>query len=107
MHPWWVQFTLYRVKDIFFNHVLHIFDTNNWSDIYDEQDIIQGLKESGVFASVIASAQTASSDRKDVASDNETSFSRKSSMEYPGLTRRKVLEEAIPPLSPPRNTDKI
>ncbi|CAO2822273.1 unnamed protein product [Amaranthus hypochondriacus] len=75
--------------------------------IYAPMDIIQGLKESGVFASVIASAQTASSDRKDVASDNETSFSRKSSMEYPGLTRRKVLEEAIPPLSPPRNTDKI
>lgn len=76
-----------------------------------EQDIIQGLRETGVFASVIASAQTAASNRSD--SDKNVnvgkSFPRKIGIENPGNTRRKVLKDvgeleqlqAIPPLSPP------
>ncbi|CAO2831667.1 unnamed protein product [Amaranthus hypochondriacus] len=79
--------------------------------IYAPMDIIQVLRESGVFASVIASAQTAASNRSD--SDKNVSvgksFPRKLGIENPGNTRRKVLEDvgkleqlqAIPPLSPP------
>ncbi|XP_057543803.1 glycosyltransferase-like At3g57200 isoform X4 [Amaranthus tricolor] len=79
--------------------------------IYAPMDIIQGLRETGVFASVIASAQTAASNRSD--SDKNVnvgkSFPRKIGIENPGNTRRKVLKDvgeleqlqAIPPLSPP------
>ncbi|KAL2923441.1 hypothetical protein RDABS01_014932 [Bienertia sinuspersici] len=81
--------------------------------IYAPLDIIQGLKESGVFASVISSAQVASSNKSnnngssDII-DTSILFPRKLGIEHPSTTRR-ILEynggnshlPAIPPLSPP------
>lgn len=76
------------------------------------QDIIQTLRESGVFATVIASAQANSSNRNNDSSDNVGArklFSEKLRLEFPESTRR-VLDDiggghdhlqAVPPLSPP------
>ncbi|KMT15105.1 hypothetical protein BVRB_3g062240 [Beta vulgaris subsp. vulgaris] len=80
--------------------------------IYAPMDIIQTLRESGVFASVIASAQANSSNRNNDSSDNVGArklFSEKLRIEFPEITRR-VLDDiggghdhlqAVPPLSPP------
>ncbi|XP_021853506.1 glycosyltransferase-like At2g41451 isoform X2 [Spinacia oleracea] len=79
--------------------------------IYAPMDIIQGLRESGVFASVIASAQAGPSIRNNDSEDNfdvGKMFTRKHSLKFP-KTKRRILEEtggrdnfqAIPPLSPP------
>lgn len=83
------------------------------------QVIIQGLRESGVFASVIASAQTNLSRKKFLASieksnttravPSESLPSRKvSTSRVHQATVRKILdyeddshEAAVPPLSPP------
>ncbi|ESR52143.1 hypothetical protein CICLE_v100311591mg, partial [Citrus x clementina] len=82
--------------------------------IYSPMVIIQGLRESGVFSSVIASAQKTLSKEKFLASIQSSNSSRAAASE--SLPSRKVVrskdrkvldigaefyEEAVPPLPPP------
>lgn len=75
------------------------------------QVVIQALKESGVFSSVVSSASTNLSKKKFLASINKNNSSRSTSSETlpskdnesQSISARHLLEteSAVPPLSPP------
>lgn len=72
------------------------------------QVVIQALKESGVFSSVVLSASTNLSKKKFLASMHKSNSSSSDSLpskdkESQGISARHLLgaESAVPPLSPP------
>ncbi|TYI98617.1 hypothetical protein E1A91_D01G227500v1 [Gossypium mustelinum] len=79
--------------------------------IYTPMAIIQGLRESGVFGSVLQSAQTLSKDKflSSVESSNFSSVDKQIGVKESQATARRILDindnfsggSAIPPLSPP------
>ncbi|ESQ49216.1 hypothetical protein EUTSA_v10020488mg [Eutrema salsugineum] len=79
--------------------------------IYSPMVVIQALKESGVFSSVVSSASTNLSKKKFLASMHKSNSSRSTASgslpskekESQGISARHLLgtESAIPPLSPP------
>ncbi|CAH2054510.1 unnamed protein product [Thlaspi arvense] len=79
--------------------------------IYSPMVVIQALKESGVFSSVVSSASTNLSKKKFLASMHKSNSSRSTASgslpskesESQGISARHLLgiESAVPPLSPP------
>ncbi|KAH0927663.1 hypothetical protein HID58_019919 [Brassica napus] len=75
---------------------------------FDRSVVIQALKESGVFSSVVSSASTNLSKKKFLASMHKSNSSSSDSLpskdkESQGISARHLLgaESAVPPLSPP------
>ncbi|KAJ4846951.1 Glycosyltransferase-like KOBITO 1 [Turnera subulata] len=116
MLSWYREHVVWGDKDL----KLKLLRKGILTRIYTPMAIIQGLRESGVFSSVIASAQTTLSKDKFLASIDSSNSSRAVASEsVPSrktgkrlenkATARKVLdletsehhEAAVPPLSPP------